>query len=62
MVVASFLQSLCALFVKLTNGRVPVFEVVVSPISYFDCIEYSSSTPGCLSLIEPPLRYAAVVV
>ncbi len=30
MAVASFLQSLGALSVKITNGRVPVFEIVVS--------------------------------
>ena len=34
MAVASFLQSLSALFVKLTDERVPVFELVVSHHTY----------------------------
>ena len=33
MVVSSAIQSLSALLVKMTDGRVPIFEIVVCPVT-----------------------------
>ena len=51
--IAAFIQSLAALFVKLTDGRVPVFELVVS---YTHTLSPTMLSTSCICAPSPFLH------